>query len=73
MARNSVFYCHLSPVGRQMSIKNSVSNDFLSAVIDNIDVFDCRLPGVVMEKRILRTFLRNTLILMIVCHLSVPN
>ena len=26
--RNSVFYCHLSPVGRQMAIKHSVSNDF---------------------------------------------
>ena len=25
--RNSVFYCHLSPVGQQMAIKNSVSND----------------------------------------------
>ena len=28
IARNSVFYCHLSPIGRQMAIKNSVSNDF---------------------------------------------
>ena len=28
IARNSVFNCHLSPVGRQMVIKNSVSNDF---------------------------------------------
>ena len=25
---NSVFDCHLSPVGRQMTIKNSVSNVF---------------------------------------------
>ena len=28
MARNNVFVCHLSPVGRQMAIENSVSNDF---------------------------------------------
>ena len=32
IARNSVFDCHLSPVGRQMAIKNSVSNDFLSTL-----------------------------------------
>ena len=28
LARNSVFDCYLSPVGRQMAIENSVSNDF---------------------------------------------
>ena len=28
VARKSVFECHLPPVGRQMAIKNSVSNDF---------------------------------------------
>ena len=28
IARNSVFDCHLSPVGRQMPTENSVSNDF---------------------------------------------
>ena len=28
IARNSVFDCHLSPIGRQMAIENSVSNDF---------------------------------------------
>ena len=28
IARNSVFDCHLSPVGRQMAIENSVSNFF---------------------------------------------
>ena len=28
IARYSVFDCHLSPVGRQMAIENSVSNDF---------------------------------------------
>ena len=28
MARNSVFDYHLSPVGQQMAIENSVSNDF---------------------------------------------
>ena len=28
IARNSDFDCHLSPLGRQMAIKNSVSNKF---------------------------------------------
>ena len=28
ITRNSVFDWHLSPVGRQMAIKNSVSNDY---------------------------------------------
>ena len=28
ITRNSVFDCHLSPAGRQMTIKNSVSSDF---------------------------------------------
>ena len=28
ITRNSVFYCHLSPVWRQMAIENSVSKDF---------------------------------------------
>ena len=28
IARNRVFICHLPPIGRQMAIKNSVSNDF---------------------------------------------
>ena len=28
IATNSVFDCHLSPIGRQMTIKNSVSGDF---------------------------------------------
>ena len=28
IARDFVFDCHLSPVGRQMSIENPVSNDF---------------------------------------------
>ena len=46
IARNSVFDCHLSQVGRQMEIDNSVSNDFLSTFVDSINVFDCRLTGV---------------------------
>ena len=29
LARNCVFDCHLSPIGRQMAIENSVSNDFI--------------------------------------------
>ena len=45
--KNSVFDCHLSPVGRQMAIENSVSNNFLSTFVDCIDVLDCCLPVVV--------------------------
>ena len=26
--RNSIFDCHMSPVGQQMAMENSVSNDF---------------------------------------------
>ena len=40
---NSVFDCHLSPVGRQTAIKNSVFNDLRSTFVDSIIVFDCRL------------------------------
>ena len=40
LTKNSVFDCHLSPVGRQMAIENSVSNDFLSKFVDSIDIFD---------------------------------
>ena len=39
----------LSPGGRQMAIKNSVSNDFLSTFINSINVFDCHLSGVSLE------------------------
>ena len=39
IARNSVFDCHLSPVGRQMAIKISVSNYFWSTFVDSINVF----------------------------------
>ena len=28
IVRNSVFECHLSPIGRQMTIENSASNEF---------------------------------------------
>ena len=45
--RNSVFICHLLPVGPQMTIENSVSIDFWSMFLDSIGVFDCRLHGVV--------------------------
>ena len=38
IARNSVFYCHLSPIWRQMAIENSVSKDFLSTFMDSINV-----------------------------------
>ena len=46
IARNGVFDCHLSPVGRQMTIENSVSNDFASTFVDSINVFDCSLSSV---------------------------
>ena len=41
------FDCHLSPVGRQMAIENSVSCDFLSTFVDSIKVFDCHISGVI--------------------------
>ena len=33
-----------------MAIKNSVSNDFWSTVVDSINVFDCRLSDVSIQK-----------------------
>ena len=35
-----------------MSIKNSVSNNFLSTFVDSINIFDCYLSGVNTEDRI---------------------
>ena len=32
-----------------MAFENSVSNDFLSSFVARINVFDCRLPGVVLD------------------------
>ena len=46
IARNSVFDRHLSPVGRQRAIKNSVTNYFSSTFVDCFGVFYCRLCGV---------------------------
>ena len=34
-------------MGRQITIKNTVSIDFISTFLDSNGVFDCRLPGVV--------------------------
>ena len=34
--RNSVFDCHLLPMGRQMAIENTVSIDFGSRFLDSI-------------------------------------
>ena len=45
---NRVFDCHLSPAMLQMAIKNSVSNYFYLCFVDSINVFDCRLSGVVI-------------------------
>ena len=47
IARNSIFDCHLSPVGWQMAFDNSVCNDFWSTFVDSNNVFDCRLSGVI--------------------------
>ena len=38
----------MSAVWWQMAIENSVSNDFLSTLLDSIGIFDCRLPGVIL-------------------------
>ena len=40
-----MYFDHKCSVGRQMTIENSVSNDFSSSFIDSINVFDCRLSG----------------------------
>ena len=54
MTRNSAFDCHLSPVGRQMAIANSVSKALfpfifdLYTFVDSNNVFDCRQSGVVI-------------------------
>ena len=58
IARNSVFVCHVSPVGRQMAIElgrqmaieNLASNGFWSTFVDSINVFDFRLSGVQLLK-----------------------
>ena len=56
IARNNLYDCHLSQVGRQMAIENSVFNDFLSMFLDSINVFDCRLSGV---SQVLHSLLTN--------------
>ena len=43
--RNSVFDCHLSLV--------SVSSDFLSTFVVSIIVFNCHLPGVILQSIVL--------------------
>ena len=43
-----------------MAIKNSVSNDFLSTLVDSIHVFDCRLPGVITGAYPYRHFKLNS-------------
>ena len=65
IARNSVFNCHLSPVGRQMPIENSVSNNFWSEFVDCINVFDCHLSGV--ESRPLIWFYIKLTLLILDC------
>ena len=52
IARNSVFDCHLSPVGRQMAILNSVSNDFFYLRSSVELIFNCFLSGVNMQTQI---------------------
>ena len=59
--RNSVLDCHLSPVWRQMAIENSVSNNFLSTLLNGNGVFDCRLPGVMKYSSCVRRKLLKVL------------
>ena len=40
------FSIAICPVGRQMTIESSISNNCWSTFIDSINVFDCRLSGV---------------------------
>ena len=47
IATTSFFYYHLSPVMRGRAIEYSVYNYFWSTFVDSIDVFNCRLSGVV--------------------------
>ena len=56
IARHSVFDCHLSPDRPQIAIKNSISNDFWSTFVDSINIFDCRLPGVLMRPPLIQIF-----------------
>ena len=55
IARNSVFNCHLSLVGRQMEIKNYVSKDLRSTFVDSINVLDCRLLKCLLNIGLLNT------------------
>ena len=45
IARNSVFDCHLSPVGRQMTIENSIT--IFDQRLYSCNIFDCLLSGVI--------------------------
>ena len=49
LARNRVYECHLSQNWRQMAIENTISIDFnpRSSIVKC--VFDCRLPGNILE------------------------
>ena len=47
-AIETVFSIAIWSVWRQMAIENTVSIDVLSTFPDDIGVFDCRLPGVMM-------------------------
>ena len=44
IARNSVFNCHLLPIRRQMTIENSVPDDFLYTFVDSVNVFIATYP-----------------------------
>ena len=50
MARNSVFHCHLLPVGNQKMFLAI----FFIYVVDSINVFDCHLSGVNMVGKTIR-------------------
>ena len=50
--KNRKKHCFRSPFVANRATngnRNSVSNDFLSTFVGSIDVFDCRLPGVIIR------------------------
>ena len=39
-----------------MVIENPVSNDFLSTLVHSINIFDCRLPSVILVNGVVQHF-----------------
>ena len=51
-----------------MAIENYVSDDFWSTFVDSIDVFDCRLPGVVPGFELATSALQSIEIVLLFQH-----